>query len=164
MFGIFCKENTFLSSSKASADYKNILSCKEFTVTGSTVCHSMSFVLRLTLKAYHSRMCTCCKEYTETLYLTLCCFYFLNIIIHIYGSNFCKLKFCSEVLGLNPHFLGEGMSVSNLNTRIIYHFRSNGNLAAKLFLFKHYYPVAGSCKVKSCCEPCRTSTDYSNII
>ena len=164
MFGIFCKENTFLRSSKASSNYENILSGKEFTVTGSTVCHSMSFVLRLTLKTYHSRMCTCCKQYTETLYLTLCCFYFLNIIIHIYRSNFCKLKFCSEVLSLNSHFLSESMSVSNLNTRIINYFRSNGNLSAKFFLFKHDYPVAGSCKVKSRRKSCRTSTDYYNII
>ena len=84
MLCVFCKEYAFLSRSKSTAYYKDVLSCKELTVTGSTISHSMSLVLCLTLEAYHPRVCTCSKKYAKAVDLALGGLNLLYIIIHIY--------------------------------------------------------------------------------
>ena len=164
MLCVLCKEYTFLRSRKSTAYYKDVLSCKELTVTGSTISHTMAFILCLTLKANHPRVCTCSKKYTKALNLTLGGLYLLYIIIHIYRCYLGKLELRSKVLCLYTHFLGKCLSICDFNAWIVYHLRSNGNLSTEFLLFKHYYPVAGSCKVKSRSKSCRTSANDSNII
>ena len=84
MLCVFCKEYTFLRRSKSTAYYKDVLSCKELTVTDSTISHSMSLVLCLSLEAYHPRVCTCSKKYAKAVDLALGGLNLLYIIIHIY--------------------------------------------------------------------------------
>ena len=81
MAGIFCQKNTLFRSDKAASHHKDLLACEKLSVTGSTVCHSVSSKLFFTFETYHSGMSSGSQQHPKALQLSSAGLYCLHIAV-----------------------------------------------------------------------------------
>ena len=144
---ILCQKYRFLRSCKATSHYKNFFPAEKLSVTGRAISNSMSSEFCLSRKAYHSRMGSRCKKYSEALIPSLIrrnfpYLRFRHLFRFFQCQNLTQPKLCSEMFSLFAHGFCQFFSAGFLNPRIIYNFIGDCNLATKLFFFYHKNTIA----------------------
>ena len=162
--GKFCKKYTFFCSCKSTTYNEHVLSCEEFTVACCTIGNAMAFVFFFSFKSHSSRVCTCCKEYAETIVIAVLCVDSFDIVFYRKAFCFGEKKFCSEILRLLAHSFSKFLSAYFVNTWIVHDFGGDGNLTAEVIFFNHQHTVTGTCEIKSGTKPGRPSADHNHIV
>ena len=100
MPGKFRQEYTFFCCGIATADHKNFLAGKEFSVAGGAVGYTPALVFFLALETNRSGMGTGGKQDAKAVEFSLIGTHCFNIPGKVEARGFRQYKFCPEVLGL----------------------------------------------------------------
>ena len=164
MASIFCQEDAFFCSGKASANNKDFLSCKEFAVTGGAVGYTVSLEFSFPLESNHTGAGTSGQKNTEALE-------FSSrgkdaLYVSLYGNPFYfgQHKLGTKILCLFSHCFSKGSTAGMFHSGVVYHFGCDGNLPAKVVLLNNKNPVLGTGQIQGCCETSRTATDNNYVV
>ena len=141
MPGKFGQEDAFLRRGIASANHKDFLAGKEFTVTGGAVGNAPALVFLLTLKTNRSGMGTSGKQDTKTAMFPLISAHSLDIPRKVKADSLCQHKLCTKRFCLLLDGVSQGFAAGFGNTRIVNYLMGDGDLTTELFFFQNQYPV-----------------------
>ena len=164
MLCISRQKYTFFRGRISTSYDKYFFSCKKFSVTGRTICNTMSLELIFSFESNFSRMCSCREKDSKTGKLSSVCNYFFHISCQIKPCRFCKHKFCSKSFCLLTHSFCQILPTGFKHTGKIYHLRGYGNLSSKTFLFHNQHTIFCTGKVNCCSKPRRTSANDNYVI
>ena len=164
MPGKFGQEDAFLRRGIASANHKDFLAGKEFTVTGGAVGNAPALVFLLTLKTNRSGMGTSGKQDTKTAMFPLISAHSLDIPRKVKADSLCQHKLCTKRFYLLLDGVSQGFAAGFGNTRIVNYLMGDGDLTTELFFFQNQYPVLCPGQIQGGGEPRRTTANHNHIV
>ena len=164
MAGKFRQEYAFLRRGIAAAHHKNLLTGKEFSVTGGAVSNTPSFVFFLTFESDRSRVCAGCQQNTKAPVIPLAGMHGFDISRKVKAGGFCEYKFRTEALRLLLNSIRQRLAAGFGNAGIVDHLMGNGDLPAKLLLLQNQHPILRAGKVKCGGQPRRATADDHYIV
>ena len=160
MAGIFSKEYTFFRCGKAAAHHKDILAREKLAVAGGAVGHAPASVLFLPLETNHAGMGAGSQQDAKTFQLAAAGSDGFHITGKLQPVDLCQQELCAKPLGLFPHGFSQRCAAGFLNTGIVDHLCSDGDLAAKVVFLYDDNSIARPSQIQRAGPPPMMTTSY----